>query len=411
MAASFHDSNAQKGDAIQELLKSGSGLTAVKPKVNDVSIIRFIPEQAADGTPLPMVVGQDANGPLFSNLAMEPLVLFAGSMTKFHGLVRPSDPGLRDMDDPDLPFAGLYIKLKGDMNKNRVPQDQYMLVNELLKKPKGGSAQLAQVQDHVLGQCCVIQINGKACNPPDTKRVVVLGKSAKLALAACLRQAYENGIDVFDPKTGFALKIYGSPKIGDTPQNFIIEPAYPLELPESAWKNQWVPWDAALKRYTYDELIGKMVAAYGAGVVAMKPSYKEAMDRLGIRSGTASYAAPAAPSHHSAPAPAAPAASGWGPAAPAQPAADYSPPKPAAPAGGGWPVASAAAPAAPATTTWGSPAATPAPVQNAWGKPAQAAPIPMPNVQAPAVSAPVPDISALEAAYNAEIAKTKGTTK
>ncbi len=408
MATSLHDSNSQKGDAIQEILKSGCGLTAVKPKVGEETIVRIIPETDGNGNPVPMIAGHDANGPLFSNLTTEPLVLFAGAMTKFHGLIRPSDPGLHDMPEPDLPFSGLYIKLKGDMNKKRVPVDQYMVVNELLTKPANGSAQLAQVQNHVLAQVCVMQLNGKAVNPPATKQVMVLGKSAKMALTACLLEAAKNRVDVFDPKGGFLLKIYGTPKVNNAVQNFIIEPAGQIEIPEGAWKNQFVPWDQCLKRYSYDELIHKMVAAYGAGVVAMKPSFKEAMDRLGIKYGTTSYSMPAAPGA-SAPTGSAPAASsGWGATAPSTATPSFAPTQ-SAPANGGWGTPAAttqSAPAAPASAPtsggWGT-----APAASGWGSApaAQSAPIPMPAVSTPPATTGTPDISELEKAYAAELAK------
>jgi hypothetical protein len=402
MATSFHSQDGNQ-DKIQDILKPSCGWTVVKPKgiVGATTIIRLFPEVAPDGTILPMVVGHDANGPIFSNLMMEKMAFYAGTHTKFHGVVRPTDAGYRDLGDPDLPFAGLYISLKGDINKNRI-QDPAVFkeVSQLLNKTEKGSAPLSNVQDHVLGQGMVLQLNGQNCEPMIQRGVIVFGANALKALQVCLTQAASMGIDVFDPKAGYALQIDPVATAGSKVVSFNINPVaapgqapVPFPLPAELM-NAWVPWDDILRRYTYDELIQKMVIAYGANIVSLKPAFRDRIEQLKL----ASAPAPATTGYVARPASAPAPTSGWGarPAAPTAPTAAPAAQTPApAPAPSGW---GKAAPT-PASVAPVAPSAPPvaAPTAGGWGA------VQAPASVAPTAPTPAPAGTAapvdLEAAY------------
>jgi hypothetical protein len=385
MATSLFETNTKEsGDAIQNILLPGCGYTAVKPKatIGQTTILRLLPEVAPDGSILPMVTGMDENGPLISSICKEKIALWAGTMTKFHGLVTPSDRD--DLKDADLPFAGLFIQLKGDMNKKRVPDQHYRLVSELLQKEPGRSAPLSSIQDHLLVRAIVIKLDGKDQSPVMTKAVVVFGPAGRKALAEAIFEAHKAGVDLFHPETGHGL-IFEPVAVGGgtTSTTFNISSAGVMPLTPEVWDGSSPAWSQLLKYHTYNALIQKMVACYGADVVAMKPGFREAMANIGATASAPQAQAPA-------PAP----AKGWG--TPAAPAAQTQ-----APAAGGWGAAKTAVPATPAAPP------VPAPAAGGWGS-VKAPTTPPVTAPAPAAAAtPEKAAEALMKAYEEKLKKGK----
>jgi len=347
-------------------------------------VVRFLPEFAPDGTVLPMVAGQDARGPIFTNFFMEKMEFYLGATNKYHGIVRPSDPGFRDLDDINLPFVGLYITLKSMIKKNQLPDNLYREANQLFVKPENTSAPLVNPRDVAVGQCLVLERNGQQCNPP-VHAVLLMTTNAIKGLQDCLISADKYGIDVFAPASGVPLKFETVPSNGNFTA-FNVTPVLDsqgapktMPLDVELCRKMWSPWETILKYHTYDELVHKMVSAYGAPLVALHRGYRERMQALGLVdsngqvvtrvSTTTTMAQPV-------------------PVPPSQQTAGFGPPKPVA------------APAAP----------VPAPVAGGWGavKPVAPTAVPTPTPSAPAAS-PQAAADELQAAFSKllESQKTK----
>jgi hypothetical protein len=297
-------------------------------------------------------------------------------------------------------------------------------------------------------QGVVIMANNAALAQMQANTAVILKQSAFTAFDKIAKAAYLAGIDIFSPSGGCYVKFWGLPpktlpgqeqasmqcglcdfngnimQFPGMPQLFFpggITPAFlnytPSPIPDDFCRQAWHPWEDCFLRFTRDDHIKKMVAAFGPVLVA--EAFGDDMARLGIPMPQMAPQAPMGyppqapagypqapgyppaqqppPGYPMAPAPASP----WGnqaipaapaPAQPASPWHNQAPAAPAAPAGA-WPGSAApAAPAAPANP-WPAPAAPQAPMapapQAPWGNPAApAAPAvpanPWPAPQAPA---------------------------
>ncbi len=340
-------------------------LVAVKPHTKNKTIIRIIPETDANGNPVPMVNGQDENGYKYSNVFLEPIAFGTGLLEKYTGSVIPGDmPGMPELDRP---FQGLFVTVKGRVNKQNLAQHELGPVLQVINKPgKDSPAPLQSVQNSLLVQCSVFQLDDKPCNPPMDKVGIILSSSALKSLDQTLTQAARTGIDVFHPTTGYTIEITGIPGQNGGPASFVCNLGHPMPIPDHVWKNAFIPWERVIKRHSYDDLVKRMEKCFGAAIVAMRGSFREALVRLGYTipalgmpaqsapggypSAPAGYQVPVQPAAQQAPA-------GWvqptQQQVPVQPAAVIPPAPIQAPAGWGAPPAAAVVPTAP--VGWGAP--------------------------------------------------------
>ena len=443
-APSFNSS--EKGDFYQHCFKPGT-LQAFTPKTNAVSIVRFLPEIAPDGTPYPMARVVDAQGIDYSNFWFERVAVAAGTANLFTGLVRPLGmDGRVDLvtDEPNLPWSGLFIQLKGRLKKGQInPMLVPVLQTALAKRQGDRPGALDNPGSMHFAQGVVIMANNAALAQMQTNTAIVLKQSAFTSFDAIAKAAYLAGIDIFSPSGGCYVKFWGLPpktlpgqeqasmqcglcdyngnvmQFPGMPQLYFpkgVNPTLinyaPSPIPDDFCRSAWHPWEDCFLRFTRDDHIKKMVSAFGPVLVA--EAFGDDIARLGIPlpqmatgyppQAPAGYPQapgypPQAPAGYpQAPAPAAPWGNHVAPVAPVAtvnpwpaPAAPMAPPAaPAAAPANPWgnPAAPAAAPAAP----WGNPAAPAAPVApaapaNPW--PAPAAPAnPWPAPAAPAAPAP-----------------------
>ncbi len=373
MGTSLHQSRESGKDTNynQAAFMDGT-LTAVKPHAKNKTIIRIIPQTDQAGNPVPMVVGQDEHGYLFSNLHVEPMVFGAGMQNKYTGSVIPSDiPGMPELDRP---FQGLFVTVKGRVNKQNLAPHEIGPVMQLLQKGQNSPAALASVGNSLIVQCAVLQLDDKPCSPPTEKVGMILSSSALKSLNQVLSQAAKMNLDLFHPTTGYTIEISGIPGENGGPYNFVCGLGQPMPVPEAVWKNKFIPWNQIIKRHSYDDLVRKMESCYGAAVVAMRGSFKEALTRLGFSIPALGFnpqqapaGLPAAPAGYPAQPPVGQPVGqppvGWGtPIATAQPTPVVQPVQQSSAPAVSWGVP--AAPVAPtAPLGWGAPAATTAPVQ------------------------------------------------
>lgn len=274
---------SDKRDFYQDILVPNSGLELIKPKADKVTIIRVIPQFNENNQPMPMVIGHEPDGAggfnyCFSNLHAEPIAVNAGLLDKFTGLANPSD--LRGLNDFTRPWSALYPIWKGRQKKNELNPQELSVFAQATARPANAGAPLAQVQEQGLLQCAVIQLNNERLPQVKVGCIALFSKSGLQALVGEFKRAASLGMDLFDAQTGRTLIIKGKPKVGDQPQNFDVEIGEAFPFP--ATTRFWLDLEPRLQRYTYDEHIRKMVAAYGPQIVAKVAPFAEAMQRLGI---------------------------------------------------------------------------------------------------------------------------------
>lgn len=319
-------------------------LTAVRIATKGKSTVRIYPELDAEGNPVPMLTSVDPL--MFSAIHREFISLGQGIQTKYTGSIVPSDRlsmGDDNREEPNLPFLGLYIAIKGQLNKlqrGEVGSTDLMRASTLIGSAKDSVAPMGRVAKCALLQGTVFQENGQSFAQPKDSCGIILTTAAISALATCLTEAALAGIDVFHPTQGYMLEFVGVPSPDNKPAGYKVSLGTQLAFPEG-YPHRFRPWDSVIKRLPYDELIRKMVSSYGADIVSLRRGFAEDIERLGLANrgssstGSSGHVAPLRPTTPAA-------ANPWGTTAVATAVA----PAPAAPA--------------PAANPWGTVAAKPA---------------------------------------------------
>ena len=392
-----------RGDMLQHALNDNT-LTVTKAATKNVIVFRPFPAIDASGNAVPMVLGQGAQGLIFSRAAHEEeLIVYGGLTGKFTGSIRCSDrPDARAVDTP---WAGLFIRLKGAMKKNRLSAGAMAKVPVMLAPDEHGKAQLPRAEDYVFLQGVFLSIDGVQ-QPLQPFRCLALGPSGVAALRKLMNESAQAGVDLFHPETGFTLTISGEKPDPKRPAFLKVERGAVLPLSSMPagfdWRAMIRPWDHVFKYSTFDQHMRKLLECFPEEAVAEAfPAETERV--LGRRPYTysqAQYGTGGAPPAYQPQQPGYPAQQPYGappaqqaPYAPQQPGyppqqayqQPYAPqqphqpawqPAPAAPAPApAWQPAQAPAPApAQAPGQWANTPAAPAPQQPAWQNPAQPAP-------------------------------------
>lgn len=273
------------------------------PETKSVSIIRIIPEPAADGTFKPAVmklVSGDRPGvmvPDISNCVVESAVINAGTKQKFTGLTTPSD--MIGVPDIRKPFSGLYIMLRGRQKKGSLsPYDNALIAQHGLLTPDANNrTPLAKAEDYMLFQCIVYQDRGKMLPAPEARRFAVLRTSAIRSLEQVIMMAHNQGIDIFSPEHGVQLVIQGIPGASqNSPPSYSVSLGQKAPIPADFCKQAWMPWEQVLRRYSFDEHIKNLCAAYTPEVASMVfgPDVERVLGRSFVpQTGVAQFAPPA----------------------------------------------------------------------------------------------------------------------
>ncbi len=265
----------ERSDTFAKLLTPECGLKSCRPSpMKGTTIIRMIPEVAEDGTFRPMFTGKSAAGDQWSALAIENISTNVGLGTKCTVINTPSDrPAL---DQLNCPFSGAFIKLKHKQKTKAYPNkemgDKIEALFQGVMKPgfKFPMDQpLTQAKDMVLAQCLVMQLNNAALPKPATKQVALLSSTTGEALQNLLAKCQKEGIDLFSPKNGRSIVLKPLAQRGTDVVIFDVELGTPIPLPEEACKKLWVPWDKALVKHTYDELMNMLISAIGDDVASL----------------------------------------------------------------------------------------------------------------------------------------------
>jgi hypothetical protein len=303
-----------------------------------ITEFRPIPQIAHDGSVLPMTMGSTPDGFDFSNIIIEPTVQNVGINEKFTGLARMIDrPG---SDDISKIFTGMFIRLKGRLKRNQIPEALAQPVKALFEKNADGFSALDK-RDYGLMQAVVITLNSETFEKPRPKQVLFLTSSAMNAVNGVLTDAHAAGIDVFDPLKGYTIVLSclpADPRVGRQMDIFTAKLGRQIPLPVETCKKLWVPWDyaylpggpgelpaeraareaenaeraskAALKLYTQREHLEQAIRCFGRAIVHCafptevedyertlnaKPVAVQAPAPVAAKTATVASAAPAAP--------------------------------------------------------------------------------------------------------------------
>jgi len=284
------------------------------PKTEGETIFRVIPEINAQGQPVPMCRTFDATGHDFSSMTLESAAVGNGVIGKFTGSIFPARPGDTSgapdygIPEPDLPFKGLYIRLKGRLKKNQVPIELQSSVTQMLTRGPNRPAPL-DVSQFVLVQAWILKDNGVLCVDPTTKQpvprrgVIMLKSSAAQGMKQLLTELFTAGIDAYDPNAGVCFMISGFPPKTFPGQELAVAFALPCTmsgipltfrghtpppapagrppvqysefsaataspLPPSFWQgaNAFVDWNKMIRRYTLQELFKKQLGCFGPSI-------------------------------------------------------------------------------------------------------------------------------------------------
>lgn len=260
-------------DTFAQLLNADCGLKMCAPLPSKgESIIRIIPEVGVDGNLRPMFGGKGAAGDIWTAMAIENVSINLGTAQKYTVINDPSDrPGLNQMS---CPFSAAYISLRSKQKKNTYPPGMQTQIDALLAgtvKPgqnfPTGQA-VAQAKDMVFVHAVVFKLNGVVLPKPATKQVVRLSATTAESLQIILAKAHAEGIDLFSPKGGRAIVFKPMKQRGNDIVIYDAEIGQPVPLAEEACRKLWMPWDKVLVKFTYDELMLKLISAIGADVAA-----------------------------------------------------------------------------------------------------------------------------------------------
>lgn len=236
--------------------------------VDKETIFRIIPEYAADGSRLPMVIAGGGEDLDYSNIHEESVTLFAGESDLYTGWGRPSD---RDIaDSVEMVFPGIYIRLKGRDNKNELSDALSYRFSKLTKRVNNRQA-MERPSEVRLVQCIIIKACGKVLEKPATFQGLILSKMAAVALNRLLVECNSEGKDIFSPENGHLIHLDSSIHDDDGTVREIAKHSAklgkPFPLKEEQCKKLWVPWENVFVRDTFETQIRKAVKAFGEEVV------------------------------------------------------------------------------------------------------------------------------------------------
>jgi hypothetical protein len=331
-----------------------SKFNVIRPLTQKTTIVRFLPEFAADGSMLPAFMGTAPDGsPDISNLKIFQVAIAAGEKTRFTGITDPEDVVLTG--DVDNAFAGTWIRLK---NRTKTPQDipaaLLPRVMQLMTANQKGQSIVCRPTLYAFMQCIVLVENDTVLAKPAIKQLIALSPGAVQSLKILFRNLASTGRDPFSPEQGISIRISGSPPDKEKNKNvwtFTCEEGAPIPMKPEMCRKLWVPWEGAFRRYKQEQLFQQAMMVYGRDIVEFAfPECTRLYPSLAaVPAAPAAPTAPAAaPVAHAAPvAPAAPAVSmaldisdeelaappsalGAEPEAPAAPVAPVAPLAPAA---------------------------------------------------------------------------------
>ena len=181
------------------------------------------PQLGDAGEPLPTVLTIDDAGADYSNLWFERTAVNMGSSGSFTGLCRPGilnpdgtvsgEPDPAMVNEPSLPWCGLFIVLKGKSKKGQLDPMLAPTIGGLFNnRPGQNSAPLQNPSELAFLQCATLLVeNDVPSQGPQINSVAVLKRSAWEAMARLLEEAHLAGIDVFHPENGCCIKFWGIP--------------------------------------------------------------------------------------------------------------------------------------------------------------------------------------------------------
>lgn len=259
----------ERGNTFMQVINADSGLKPCSPApTKGETIIRIIPEVAADGSLRPMFAGKTAAGDEWSSLKIENTSINVGVESKFTVLNQPSDkPAL---DQMNCPFSGAFIKLRHKQktksySKELADRTEALFQGTVRPGQKFASGQaMTQARDQVFVQCLVLKLNGETLAKPAMKQVAILSGTTGESLDLMFKKAYKEGIDLFNPKGGRAIVLKPMQQRGNDIMIYDAEMGAPIPLSEDTCRKLWVPWDQVLIRYTYDELMVKLIQSIGS---------------------------------------------------------------------------------------------------------------------------------------------------
>jgi hypothetical protein len=255
----------------QDLFKANT-LIGVTPKGGTTTVIRPYPQLAEDGSAVPMVIGMTEDGPDFSGICIENVVIGSGTTSsKFTGLCKCIDrPELKAFDQP---AAGAYIRLKSSLDKNKLQPGDHAVVEPAFREtpsptnPKMKNKAISNGRDALFIQGAILvhrnQDLGEKYIP---NGALICTGSLFNAIGTALSEAHAQGIDVFAPTGGYTLiveSLPADPKVGRQTSIFTVRLGDQMDLADDHLAKYVKPWEDALNYMTYDDQLKKMVAAFG----------------------------------------------------------------------------------------------------------------------------------------------------
>ncbi len=253
-------------------------LQACRPSTSKgETIIRIIPEVAADGSIRPMVNASTRLGIDFTNFHIETVTIGVGKEARFSGISRSSNRVNEDAFS--MAFPGLFIRLRSKQKKKEIPDHLKDLVDDVLGG--GMKAALRSSPEMALVQAVVFKLNDKVLEKPAPRQCVFLTTTAAETISEVLTHAHEEGVDVFAPKTGHLIKLVPVKQRGSNIMLYEAELGERAPLSEDACRKLWVPWEdrvdedgvvakkGALRLHTFEEHMELAVRCFGNELVQL----------------------------------------------------------------------------------------------------------------------------------------------
>lgn len=232
------------------------------------TIVRVIPEVAADGSILPMVVGGGGDDLDYSSLTTETLNMYMGVTNKYTGWGQCSDvPNQREVD---MIFPGLFIRAKGRSSKGELPDSEFLKFSKWIQRAQGKGEALSRPQSVALLQCVVLKYDGQVMAKPAVRQVLILSKMAKAALNRTLQAAHAAGRDLFHPATGCQLvfdSVAPDPNSENPIPTLTCSEGPVMPISEADIRQLWAPWETSIRRNTLEEHVKLAVRCYDRAFV------------------------------------------------------------------------------------------------------------------------------------------------
>jgi hypothetical protein len=248
-------------------------LKAITPKSDSLTIIRPYPK-IVDGAALPMVLGEVDGLPDFSAIAIENTVVNTGlGNSKFSGLTRPADQNVTEINRP---FEGTYIRLKGGLNKQKFSYEVKQMVDPCFLKTRAEGSTvdnqpMSQPRATLLMQCACLTLRGQDLGDKPILNGCLFATGSLLDnLNACLTEAHQKGIDVFDPANGYTLVISAlPPSKKDGRQTAVYQVALGEQLPVDVGlvQQNTFEWDDVLNLLTFEDQIKTLCNVFDPEII------------------------------------------------------------------------------------------------------------------------------------------------